>query len=410
MNVLAKAGHLTDERAAARDKIILKNVIEKEVIREALAQLIVVRNLPFNAVKWPELRALLLSVNPEAGDALDSSHTTVPELIQRSFIADREILQQRLYESVSLIHLAVDVWSSPNRKSFLAIVAHFVDHTFTVRKALLALPYLGGKHGGDEQADPLWETLTQYKIEAKIGYCTGDNHGSNDKLLRNLARRLIAEGLTGYRRSQFNPTQRRIRCHGHVINIAVQAFFFCEDKAAVDTAFEQARVQLEMDDEVDDDDIDRILQKRFRKSKTSKYTFRSMGVAGKVHNLVTFIRSSNERYIAFVQRAGQMIPLDNDTRWNSWFKMLEVALHLRPAIKDYQEANYRDIDDADTISPADWDSLIDVVEFLQPFKRVTKEVEGDTSTLDLVLFTMDFLVNHYRKYAVRTPLRPYVFC
>ncbi|KAF2197756.1 hypothetical protein GQ43DRAFT_495048, partial [Delitschia confertaspora ATCC 74209] len=95
--------------------------------------------------------------------------------------------------------------------------------------------------------------------------------------------------------------------------------------------------------------------------------------------------------------AGQMIILDNDTGWNSRFKMLQVALHLHHAVKDYHEANYRDIDDADTISPADWDSPTDVVEFLQPFECVTKEVEGDTFTLDKVLFTMNFLVNHYRK-------------
>jgi hypothetical protein len=58
----------------------------------------------------------------------------------------------------------------------------------------------------------------------------------------------------------------------------------------------------------------------------------------------------------FMKVAGQMIPLDNET----------------------------------SISPADWAALAEVVEFLQPL------VEGDQATLDNVLVTMYFLVNHYK--------------
>jgi len=148
--------------------------------------------------------------------------------------------------------------------------------------------------------------------------------------------------------------------------------------------------------DLSEDDVNRILQNRFRRSKTSKFAFRSMGVPGKIHNIAVQIRSSNERYNNFMKAAGQMIPLDNETRWNSWLRMLRTALHLRKAITKYQEDNYRDFDDGDSISPAEWAALAEVVEFLQPFERVTEEVEGDRATLDNVLVTMDFLVNHYK--------------
>ncbi|PVH91271.1 hypothetical protein DM02DRAFT_664178 [Periconia macrospinosa] len=43
----------------------------------------------------------------------------------------------------------------------------------------------------------------------------------------------------------YDPDEHRIRCHGHVISLAVQAFFFCKDKQAVEDALSLARSQLE---------------------------------------------------------------------------------------------------------------------------------------------------------------------
>jgi len=392
-SVLAKQGEVSQRQAAEKERAVLRSVIKKDVVQECIAQLVVMRNLSFNSAAWPELRALLLSVNPEAGDVLPSSHSSLPKFIFRPYDADKDLLKQKLRTAVSPIHLAIDVWSSPNRKNFLGIVAQFVDHSFRLRKALLALPWLPESHSAAAQEDPLWRTLEDYNIKDRIGYCVGDNHGSNDLLLRKLGDRLAEDRTPGA--PQFDPKQRRIRCHGHVINLAVQAFFFCRDQAAVDAAFDEARQQLAVQD-LSEDDVNQILQKRFQKTKTSKFAFRSMGVLGKIHNFAAHIRSSNERYNNFMQTAGQMVPLDNETRWNSWFRMLRTALDLRKAITKYQETNYRDFDDGDSISPVDWVSLKEVVEFLKPFERVTKEVEGDRSTLDSVLFTMDFLVNHYK--------------
>jgi hypothetical protein len=52
--------------------------------------------------------------------------------------------------------------------------------------ALLELPGLDrpGGHGGAEQWKLLWQVLDDYNIWNKIGFFTGDNHGSNDKLCR----------------------------------------------------------------------------------------------------------------------------------------------------------------------------------------------------------------------------------
>jgi hypothetical protein len=55
-------------------------------------------------------------------------------------------------------------------------------------------------------------------------------------------------------------------------------------------------------------------------------TFRYIGVLGKLYNIVIYIRSSIGRMKDIKAFAGRRIPLNNRTRWNSWFYMLDVAL------------------------------------------------------------------------------------
>jgi hypothetical protein len=50
-HLLVKQGELSAKKEDDRERDILKNAIQPNLVREALAQLIVMRNLPFNAVK-----------------------------------------------------------------------------------------------------------------------------------------------------------------------------------------------------------------------------------------------------------------------------------------------------------------------------------------------------------------------
>jgi hypothetical protein len=60
-----------------------------------------------------------------------------------------------------------------------------------------------------------------------------------------------------------------------------------------------------------------------------------LGPLGQGHNIVVHIRASPGRTEEFRRLAGRLIPLDNRTRWNSWYDMLVVLLNLRDAIEKY---------------------------------------------------------------------------
>ena len=119
------------------------------------------------------------------------------------------------------------------------------------------------------------------------------------------------------------------------MNIAVQAFLFAKDEEAVEAVFEAAIKALGVNEDNEGTKLDRTLAAQFKKAAEAKW--REIGGLGKVHNLIVFIRGSNDRFNRFLKLAGKMIPLDNDTHWNSWFRMLEVALELRAAIMKFMD-------------------------------------------------------------------------
>jgi hypothetical protein len=120
-----------------------------------------------------------------------------------------------------------------------------------------------------------------------------------------------------------------------------------------------------------------------------------MGPMGKLHNHVVHIRSSANRTTWFVERAGKMIPLDNRTRWNSWFHMLNVALEdkVKAGLQLYVEHYKDDFSKDDILSTSEWIYLRTIREFLQSFHEATLFLQGDRTTLERVLESIDVLNN-----------------
>lgn len=247
-SVFATAAQKKQEKLEGNEHRVLRSVINLNAFKEALVRLIALRDLPFTCVEWPEFQALLMTVNYAVEEVFHGlqSHSVVPQIIHNSFIVHKDFLKRKLRTSLSLIHFTVDMWTSPNRKAFLAICAHWVDHdTKKLCKALLALPQIRGKHGGEQQAPYIMRVAKEYEIVDKIGYFTGDNHGSNDKLLRHVSKDLYKNyGI------KWDPVHHRIRCHGHTTNLAVQAFLFAKDEEAIDVAIAEA----EKDEDANMDD------------------------------------------------------------------------------------------------------------------------------------------------------------
>jgi hypothetical protein len=107
---------------------------------------------------------------------------------------------------------------------------------------------------------------------------------------------------------------------------------------------------------------------------------------------VSYIRSAAHT-ARFKQLAGRLIPMDNRTRWNSWYNILVVLLNLRPIVEKYY-ADYEEELKEDILNHPDWKKLRIIKEFLSPFTRATLAIEGDSTSINSTLFTIDVLIKH----------------
>jgi hypothetical protein len=366
----------------------LKSAIQPAEFKEALARLITNRNLPHSLTTFPEFRACILAVNYCSEELVQLSRNTVPKLIEDTFILHQAALQKKLSHALSWIHFSIDMWTAPSRTGYQAIVASFVDEDTRDRAtALLSLREFKGTHGGEAQAQKFLEIIDEYNIEpSQVGFFVMDNAESNDSMLRHLALHILG----------FDPVQRRVRCHGHILNLAAQAFLFGPKKSGKrgdeDEAVELALLQTS--------GLSQAEIEGRKDPAAAAREWRQFGALGKLHNLVVWFRSSTERYQNFIRVVGKAIPLDNDTRWNSWFDEIDVALEKRKEIMSWTDDHYHVLS-KDALSFEDWEELEQIHSFLSLFQQITKATEGDSSTLDEMLSSMDFLVIQYKEAQLR---------
>ncbi|KAK2927999.1 Ribonuclease H-like superfamily [Fusarium oxysporum f. sp. vasinfectum] len=83
------------------------------------------------------------------------------------------------------------------------------------------------------------------------------------------------------------------------------------------------------------------------------------------------------------------------TRWNSWFRLIDVAIENRAKFMDWIQENHAKIE-KDALDHNDWNELGDIHAFLQVFHQISVR-QGRENTLDEVLSHMDFLHHHFTR-------------
>ena len=151
---------------------------------------------------------------------LSDSDSTIKIHAEGLFAEGKERLRHILATAILDIHITCDMWTSPNYLGLLVVVAHFTGEDFKLHAVTLGLKELEGDHSGLNQAAYVLVVLEDFGIRNKLGYMVMDNAGSNNQLIAAVATALNEEGVF------YDAQQRRLRCNGHVLNLAVQAFLF----------------------------------------------------------------------------------------------------------------------------------------------------------------------------------------
>jgi hypothetical protein len=177
---------------------------------------------------------------------------------------------------------------------------------------------------------------------------------------------------------KYDAKLHRLRCQGHILNLAAQSFLFVTDKETLTEYHEQSD------------------STKYNVSLAEIEKWRRQGPLGKLHNIVIYIQASIQREQKFWElSSGSRLIRDNDTRWNSWYSILAVAINLREAIDEYyQDFNAElSIDYADDIlSNTDWETLTEIKGFLEKLSYTTKALELPETCIDLTLPNFEYIL------------------
>lgn len=292
--------------------------------------------------------------------------------------------------SRSNIHFTFDLWTSPNHRAFLGVVAHWMDQGLRLHSTVLGLRRFRGRHTGENQAKHFWDIVKAYKITDKIGYFTLDNATNNDTALQHISQHLHDLGI------DFNPVQRRLRCFGHVINLVVKAFLWGTNSVAFEAEINSHQEMQQEAEELE--------------------AWRRRGPLGKLHNIITWISRSPQRRDRFEEKVQHLLGADtkalaliqgNTTRWEGDYDSLTRAFELREPLEEFVASAIRRNEDGehdglptslqyDELSISDWDTLRGIMDILAPFhvwqlKLQQKEHYGQ---LHDIFPTMDELLGH----------------
>jgi len=126
------------------------------------------------------------------------SKKTTRSDVNKYFETAKVAVKERLSLARSRIHISYDLWTSPNHKAMIAIVAHWMSEDYEVKTALLAIREVHGEHTGENIANVVYPVLKEYNIHDRFGYFVGDNATNNDTSVEWLDQLLRDEGYDGF--------------------------------------------------------------------------------------------------------------------------------------------------------------------------------------------------------------------
>ena len=119
--------------------------------------------------------------------------------ITKYFETAKVTINERLSLARSRIHISYDLWTSPNHKAMIAIVAHWTAEDYEVKTALLAIREVHGEHTEENIANVVYSVMKEYDIHTRFGYYVGDNATNNHTSFDYLDQHLCDEGYDGFR-------------------------------------------------------------------------------------------------------------------------------------------------------------------------------------------------------------------
>ena len=117
--------HLTIRQAGVYVQLTI--TIIRKPFKDALVALVVICQLALSLVVNDLFYGFLKVLFPKVDDVLPRHGNTIRKWIMNAFELRKNRLKQSLSKCQSLVHFSFDLWTSPNHKALLGVVAHYID-------------------------------------------------------------------------------------------------------------------------------------------------------------------------------------------------------------------------------------------------------------------------------------------
>jgi hypothetical protein len=162
--------------------------LDGDIIEVLFVKFIAACNIPLRLVECQEFRAFLTYLNSDVDRWLPSTHKTVRGWVMRQFEIEKEKIKVHLQNTKTKIHLSLDIWTSPNNKPILGIVAHYISDSGVLEQVVLAMKEIEGNHKGENIAPVVMGVIKDWGIGEKLGYIVMDNASNNDTMMQYISK------------------------------------------------------------------------------------------------------------------------------------------------------------------------------------------------------------------------------
>ncbi|KAI8542728.1 hypothetical protein RHMOL_Rhmol08G0161800 [Rhododendron molle] len=257
-----------------------------EACRKALAEMIILDELPFCFVEGQGFKRFIYVVQPKWENP--PGRLLVAKDCMKIYQDGKKSLKRVLKDQ--RICLTTDTWTSLQNLNYMCLTAHFIDCDWKLHKKILNF-CLVPNHKGETLGKVVEECLVKWGID-KFLTITIDNAKSNDGIIDFLKKKTKKRDTT-----ILDHEYLHVRCCAHILNLVVR-----EGLKDVDVSI------------------------------------------ARVRNIVRYVRSSPQRYAKFrsccdkEKIVSKLVPcLDVATRWNATYFMLERALMFQKAFERLED-------------------------------------------------------------------------
>ena len=196
-----------------------EDTLDPVTLRELYCRYTVACSLPFAHVEQPAFRDFIRYIRPAVDDLLPRSGDTVKNDLQWRYDNKKEFVKRALQNALSSIHIVPDNWASPNGFGVIGFTVQFVTEDHGLQSLVVRIKELEGQHSGENMAEAIMEFIREFGIATKVGYFMMDNATNMNTMIDKVSDDLEQEFDVFY-----DPLPHRLRCFGHIINLAVMEF------------------------------------------------------------------------------------------------------------------------------------------------------------------------------------------